>query len=178
MSEAYQPVLLRRVGKPNGTSLESYKADGGYNGLKNALAKKPEEVGQVVIDSALRGRGGAGFSTGLKWTFLPKGYVGRSTFASTATRANQAHLTIASSSNRILIRSWKGSSSLATLRKPRPLTSTFGTNTVDVIERFKKPSMRCMPTTYWARIFWVQITRWTSFCIAVHVPISAAKRLA
>ncbi len=62
MSEAYQPVLLRRVGKPNGTSLESYKADGGYNGLKNALAKSPKRLARsssirhcvVVVAQAFR----------------------------------------------------------------------------------------------------------------------------
>jgi NADH-quinone oxidoreductase subunit F len=76
MSETFQPVLLRRCNGAGPVSLDAYMADGGYVGLKNALAKKPEEVTQVVQDSVLRGRGGAGFHTGLKWTFLPKGYTG------------------------------------------------------------------------------------------------------
>jgi NADH:ubiquinone oxidoreductase subunit F (NADH-binding) len=65
MSETFQPVLLRRCNGAGPVSLDAYMADGGYVGLKNALAKKPEEVTQVVQDSVLRGRGGAGFHTGL-----------------------------------------------------------------------------------------------------------------
>lgn len=76
MSETFQPILLRRVGKPYNTSIDTYIADGGYNGLKNALAMQPDEVTQTVIKSNLRGRGGAGFHTGSKWMFLPKGYTG------------------------------------------------------------------------------------------------------
>ncbi len=76
MSESYQPVLLRRVGRPDSTSLKSYLADGGYVGLRNAIAKKPEEIVQLMIESALRGRGGAGFLAGMKWSFLPKNNTG------------------------------------------------------------------------------------------------------
>jgi NADH-quinone oxidoreductase subunit F len=76
MSEEFQPVLLKRRGKPNSQSLSSYMADGGYQGLRKALALAPAQVIETVIASGLRGRGGAGFSTGTKWTFLPKNNVG------------------------------------------------------------------------------------------------------
>ena len=54
-----------------------YVSNGGYEGAKAALAKQPQEVQQVVKDSNLRGRGGAGFPTGLKWSFVPMDFPGQ-----------------------------------------------------------------------------------------------------
>jgi len=73
----FEPVLLRRILKNASPSLEAYKADGGYKALEKALnTMTPQQVTQAVIDSKLRGRGGAGFPTGVKWTFLPKNHPG------------------------------------------------------------------------------------------------------
>src|ERR671935_926177 len=73
----FEPVLLRRIGKPDSQSLESYRADGGYRALAKALNEMtPAQVTDTVKNSGLRGRGGAGFPTGLKWTFLPKDHPG------------------------------------------------------------------------------------------------------
>ncbi len=75
--EDFKPVLLEAVGVPDGHTLASYLARGGYTPLKRLLAeKKPADVVDLVKASGLRGRGGAGFSTGLKWTFLPKDHTG------------------------------------------------------------------------------------------------------
>ncbi|MGA2976834.1 MAG: NADH-quinone oxidoreductase subunit NuoF [Spirochaetia bacterium] len=54
-------------------SLAGYEAAGGYQGLRKALAMTPVQVQQMVTASGLRGRGGAGFPTGMKWSFVPQG---------------------------------------------------------------------------------------------------------
>jgi NADH-quinone oxidoreductase subunit F len=64
-------ILTRRWGKKD-PSLAGYRADGGYQALAKALSMKPADLVDEVKRSNLRGRGGAGFATGLKWTFLPK----------------------------------------------------------------------------------------------------------
>ncbi len=54
------------------TDLAAYEANGGYQGLRRAMAgMSPADCLQVVKDSKLRGRGGAGFPTGMKWSFVP-----------------------------------------------------------------------------------------------------------
>src|SRR5260370_22661287 len=54
-------------------SLAEYERTGGYRGLRKALAMGPAEVTELVKKSNLRGRGGAGFPTGVKWSFVPMG---------------------------------------------------------------------------------------------------------
>ncbi len=65
-------VLLKNRGVENAKSIEVYKKHGGYQILKKALKMKPEEITEQVKISELRGRGGAGFPTGIKWGFAPK----------------------------------------------------------------------------------------------------------
>jgi NADH-quinone oxidoreductase subunit F len=73
----FEPVLLRRINKPDSASLASYRANGGYRAAAKALGEMtPAQVIDVVKSSGLRGRGGAGFPTGVKWTFLPKDHPG------------------------------------------------------------------------------------------------------
>ncbi|MGO9621482.1 MAG: NADH-quinone oxidoreductase subunit NuoF [Desulfobaccales bacterium] len=62
-------VLLANVDRIDPLSLDAYLEQGGYEALKKALAMSQEEVVNTVKDSGLRGRGGAGFPTGLKWSF-------------------------------------------------------------------------------------------------------------
>jgi len=62
-------VLLANVDRIDPLSLDAYLERGGYEGLKKALSMSQEEVVNTVKDSGLRGRGGAGFPTGLKWSF-------------------------------------------------------------------------------------------------------------
>jgi NADH-quinone oxidoreductase subunit F len=67
-----EKILLKNIDKPDSHRLENYLEHGGYAGIKAALKLKPDSIIQVMKDSGLRGRGGAGFSTGLKWSFIPK----------------------------------------------------------------------------------------------------------
>src|SRR6266511_840129 len=73
----FEPVLLRRILRNADPGLNAYRADGGYRALEKALTlMTPAQVTDVVKTSGLRGRGGAGFPCGMKWTFLPKDHPG------------------------------------------------------------------------------------------------------
>ena len=65
-------LLLTNLNAPGIDTLEGYRANGGYKALAKALALKPEDVLAEVQKSGLRGRGGAGFPTGMKWSFIAK----------------------------------------------------------------------------------------------------------
>jgi NADH-quinone oxidoreductase subunit F len=66
-------VLTSNWEKSDSFTISGYQRDGGYKALEKALKMKPDEVIQLVKDSGLRGRGGAGFPTGNKWGFIPQG---------------------------------------------------------------------------------------------------------
>lgn len=65
-------ILLRGREIPDIWKFDTYVKNGGYDGLKKAVSMKPSEVIEVVKASGLRGRGGAGFATGVKWSFIPQ----------------------------------------------------------------------------------------------------------
>src|SRR5579863_3379168 len=64
-------VVSRRFGQ-GATDIARYLELDGYKAVQKALGMKPEDIVTIVKDSGLRGRGGAGFNTGLKWSFVPK----------------------------------------------------------------------------------------------------------
>ncbi|MVO15610.1 NADH-quinone oxidoreductase subunit NuoF [Parasedimentitalea huanghaiensis] len=66
-------VLLKNIDNPDASRIETYEKSGGYQGLRTVLRDyDPDQVIETVKSSNLRGRGGAGFPTGLKWSFVPK----------------------------------------------------------------------------------------------------------
>jgi NADH-quinone oxidoreductase subunit F len=70
VTDTLTPVLTRLWDVPESWKLATYEQHGGYAALRKALAMAPEEVLATVKDSSIRGRGGAGFPTGLKWSFM------------------------------------------------------------------------------------------------------------
>ncbi len=68
----FTKILTRFENIPNSRALATYEKHGGYEAAKKALTQTREEIITLVKDSGLRGRGGAGFPTGLKWSFVPK----------------------------------------------------------------------------------------------------------
>lgn len=65
-------TLIKHMGQTGFREIETYIQGGGYRALEKAFTMKPAEVTEMVKASGLRGRGGAGFSAGMKWSFVPK----------------------------------------------------------------------------------------------------------
>ena len=100
--------ILRHRDIPNIASLEAYRANGGFEGFRKAVTgMQPSDVLNEVKVSGLRGRGGAGFPAGLKWSFLPNNlwphYV-----VPTQTNLNRAPSRTAKSWKAIPSSSWRG----------------------------------------------------------------------
>jgi NADH-quinone oxidoreductase subunit F len=70
MATTLTPILTSFWDDPASWTLDTYARHGGYRALDKALGMEPEAIIQAVKDSALRGRGGAGFPTGMKWSFM------------------------------------------------------------------------------------------------------------
>jgi NADH-quinone oxidoreductase subunit F len=72
VSTGFVPRLTRNWNEPSVIPLDGYVARGGYQGLRAALAMSSGDLIEIVKESGLRGRGGAGFPTGMKWSFVPQ----------------------------------------------------------------------------------------------------------
>jgi NADH:ubiquinone oxidoreductase subunit F (NADH-binding) len=88
----YEVTMYRYVGVDGAHTLDFYRSHGGYEAARQALTTKTStEVIEEVKASGLRGRGGAGFPAGLKWSFIPKESDGsRSTWCATPTSPSRA----------------------------------------------------------------------------------------
>ena len=73
MTSVLTPELTAYWDEPDSFTLAAYQRHGGYRALATAIAMPPNQVIQTLKDSVLRGRGGAGFPTGVKWGFIPQG---------------------------------------------------------------------------------------------------------
>ncbi len=73
MTSVLTPELTARWDEPDSFTRAAYRRGGGYRALAKALEMNPDDLVQLTKDSGLRGRGGAGFPTGLKWGFIPQG---------------------------------------------------------------------------------------------------------
>jgi NADH-quinone oxidoreductase subunit F len=72
VTDLLTPVLSAQWGEDKSWKLSRYEATGGYRALRKALDMQPDELITLVKDANLRGRGGAGFPTGMKWSFVPQ----------------------------------------------------------------------------------------------------------
>ena len=72
MTDLLTPVLTADWGNDRAWTREAYEQTGGYDALRTALDMAPDDLITLVKDSGLRGRGGAGFPTGMKWSFIPQ----------------------------------------------------------------------------------------------------------
>ena len=95
----FEPVLLANIHNEDSHTLRAYEATGGYQSLRRVLKdESQDDVVELVKSSGLRGRGGAGFPCGLKWTFLPKDHPGPVYFCLNADESEPATF-----NNRILM---------------------------------------------------------------------------
>ncbi len=172
----FKPVLLSRLGLPNSQALSTYQADGGYTALRKALAMQPNELIDLVKASGLRGRGGAGFPTGMKWSFLPQNVNGPIYMCINGDESEPGtfnnRIIIEEDPHQILEGIVIGCYATKATTAYFYLRYEYGR----CYRTLQKRLMKCMPQISSAKIFWGPGTTWIFTCIAGLVPTFAVKR--
>ena len=90
MTDTLTPILTKFWDDPQSWTLATYERHDGYKALTKALDMEPQAIIDAVKDSSIRGRGGAGFPTGMKWSFMARPTAVRATSSSTPTSPSRA----------------------------------------------------------------------------------------
>ena len=172
----FEPVLTRNWNVEDSHTLRVYESRGGYKAARKALTEmEPDQVVGVVKDSELRGRGGAGFPCGMKWSFLPKDR--KETFLC----VNGDESEPATFNNRILMEKdphqfLEGILIACYAPGPRRRTSISGSSTSRRIGSSNGRSPRPARRATSARISTARASIWKSGSIAGRGPTSAARK--
>ncbi len=175
------PVLSRFWDEPEPWTLDTYRRHDGYQALDRALAMSPDDVIATVKDSGLRGRGGAGFPTGTKWSFIPQGRRGRGGQAAlpgdqrrrVRTRYLQRHSADADHART----SWSRARSSRRTRSGRTTrSSTSAARWCRCCGACRPRSPRPTPPATWAPTSTAPASIWNSSCTPARAPTSAVRR--
>ena len=176
MTDTLTPVLTAHWDQPDIFTLDGYRRTGGWQALPKALAMAPEDLVSALKDSGLRGRGGAGFPTGVKWSFLPPGgdkphYLVINADESEPGACKDVPLMMADP--QLLI---EGAAITCFAIKAHHAFIYVRGEVLHVIRRLRHAVQEAYAAGYLARTSSAPGSTWTSSCMPVPAPTSAARR--
>ncbi len=175
--ELLAPVLSSFWDQPESWTLDTYRRHEGYEGLRKALAMAPDDLIAYVKDSGLRGRGGAGFPTGMKWQFIPQGdgkphYLVVNADESEPGTCKDIPLLFANPHSLIegiVIACYA-------IRSSHAFIYLRGEVVPDAAEGCTRPYERRTRRVIWGRTSWVQDSIWNSRCTRARVRTSVVRK--